>query len=742
MIELKNVSKYYYSKGVVATGFSRVNLKLDLGEFVAITGESGSGKSTLLNVISGLDTYEEGEMYINGEETSHYIEKDFEEYRRKNIGNIYQNFNLVNSYTVYQNIALALMLNGESNIKERVLDLIKKVDLYKFRNTKVSKLSGGQKQRVAIARALAKDVPIIIADEPTGNLDKRSAQNIIKLLSELSKDKLVIIVTHNYDQIEKYVTRRIVMHDGRVLEDNKIKETEKVKNYTPAKIKNISLFNKIRLGIRNTFNVVPKFLLLFLVFAFITGAIMSEYAMFKKEEYYQKTNGFNYVFTDSRSDRIVVNKKDKTPFSKEEIDKIKKISSVNYIIENDLLLDSEKTIASVDRNVWLNSKIYPIESFEGKLDYGKMPENDNEIVVETNKDDYMFNNLRDETLEKEYEFLNYGETDPTLTKMKIVGLRYRNKMDYNENIYVSKSVLDNIKYGINREYSDIVVNFQGKNYKSEENSNYYKVVPSAWINRGEAYISDSLSYLCPKGNCIGSNINIKISNIYYEEAKNYKVSKTYNQNNLNKIVETTNYQKDTFHEQYDGVIYINVDEFNDYFSKDPYQMSVIVNKMEHVDEVARELNKMNINTLSIKDTYTTDGTTQLLKIMKTVITLIVVVILFFISYFIIKIILKSRNTYFSIIRMLGGSSNVTKGLLIIELITVSTLAYLVFIALEIIDKSGIINIGIINDIYTYFTLNDYIILYLIVSIMSVLSALRYARKLFKDSVMVAFREEV
>ena len=157
MIRLKNVSKYYYSKGVVATGFSKINLELNLGEFVAITGESGSGKTTLLNVISGLDTYEDGEMYINGEETSHYIEKDFEDYRRKNIGNIYQNFNLVNSYTVYQNIALVLMLNGEKNIKPRVLDLIKKVDLYKFRNTKVSKLSGGQKQRVAIARALAKD---------------------------------------------------------------------------------------------------------------------------------------------------------------------------------------------------------------------------------------------------------------------------------------------------------------------------------------------------------------------------------------------------------------------------------------------------------------------------------------------------------------------------------------------------------------------------------------------------------
>ena len=127
MLELKNVSKFYYSKGMVSSGFSKVSLKFDLGEFVAITGESGSGKSTLLNVISGLDSYEEGEMYINGNETSHYTEKDYEEYRRKYIGNIFQNFNLVNSYTVYQNVELVLLLNGfkKREVKNKIYDILK-----------------------------------------------------------------------------------------------------------------------------------------------------------------------------------------------------------------------------------------------------------------------------------------------------------------------------------------------------------------------------------------------------------------------------------------------------------------------------------------------------------------------------------------------------------------------------------------------------------------------------------------
>lgn len=170
MIKLKDVSKYYYQKGIITSGITKINAEFNIGEFVVITGESGSGKSTLLNVISGLDTYEEGELYINGKETSHYGEEEFENYRKKYISNIFQNFNLVASYTVYQNIELVLLINGhkKEEVKERVLELIKQVDLTRYKNTRVSKLSGGQKQRVAIARALAKNTPIIIADEPTG----------------------------------------------------------------------------------------------------------------------------------------------------------------------------------------------------------------------------------------------------------------------------------------------------------------------------------------------------------------------------------------------------------------------------------------------------------------------------------------------------------------------------------------------------------------------------------------------
>ena len=401
MIKLKNVSKFYYSKGVIASGFTKVNLKFEIGEFIAITGESGSGKSTLLNVISGLDTYEEGEMYINGLETSHYLEKDWEDYRRKYIGNIYQNFNLINSYTVYQNIELVLILNGltKKEAKPKVLDLIDKVGLNKFRKTKVSKLSGGQKQRVAIARALAKDVPIIIADEPTGNLDKRSAESVIKLLSELSKDKLVIIVTHNYEQISDYATRRITMHDGKVLEDKKIKQV-KYGTALENHYKNITFFNKLKLGFRNTFNVAPKFILLLMVYLFIVVALMTEYSSFKKGEYEASKSGYNYLFQDLDESRIVIKKNDKTSFSQEEITKLEALKNIQHVMKNDAIVDQTFFLSSTDNTYYIDGIPKNIKQLVGKPDIGRMPEADNEIVIAGNKKEYYIGTKYEELMSK------------------------------------------------------------------------------------------------------------------------------------------------------------------------------------------------------------------------------------------------------------------------------------------------------------------------------------------------------
>ena len=222
MLELKSVSKFYYNKGIVSSGINKVNLKFDMGEFVAITGESGSGKSTLLNVLSGLDTYEEGEMYINGEETSHYTEVDYEEYRKKYIGNIFQNFNLVSSYTVYQNVELVLLINGETrkSVKSKVIEILKKVDLYKYRHLRVSKLSGGMKQRVVIAMALACNPDLLLADEPTTALDVTIQAQVLDMINQLKEDynTAMIMITHDLGVVAEVCDDVAVVYAGEIIE--------------------------------------------------------------------------------------------------------------------------------------------------------------------------------------------------------------------------------------------------------------------------------------------------------------------------------------------------------------------------------------------------------------------------------------------------------------------------------------------------------------------------------------------
>lgn len=198
LLKLKNIGKIYNSNDILTIGIRNINLEFDYNEFVTIEGESGSGKSTLLNVIAANDSYEEGELYFNGEETSHYSNADWEKYRSNSIAMIFQDFNIIENLTVLENVELALLrIESKKERRKIACELIKRVGLKEQMHQRGSKLSGGEKQRTVIARALAQDSPIILADEPTGNLDVKASREIAALLKEVSKDKLVIVVTHN-----------------------------------------------------------------------------------------------------------------------------------------------------------------------------------------------------------------------------------------------------------------------------------------------------------------------------------------------------------------------------------------------------------------------------------------------------------------------------------------------------------------------------------------------------------------
>ena len=437
---------------MIASGISKINLEFGIGEFVVITGESGSGKSTLLNVISGLDTYEEGEMYINGRETSHYLASDFEEYRKKYIGNIFQSFNLVNSYTVYQNIELILRINGyrKADMKQRIRSIIKRVGLEAYTGTKVSKLSGGQKQRVAIARALAKDTDIIVADEPTGNLDSRSAQGIAALLSEISRDKLVIVVTHNYEQFAPYATRQIRMHDGKVAEDNIIRRTVPVQPSAHSAAGRITVGSKLRLGMRNTFNIVHKFMLLLIVFIFVVTAVTAQYTTYRKSDEETSKLGYNEIFTNYSPERIILKKKDGSTFKATDYRILRNLDNIKDVAANDILLDSSVYLEDNKSDFYYDAYPRNVDEFSGKLTVGRMPEKKNEVVLAGVDDgDYFSKENLEKLVDRTFK-VYVGDEDNY--KIKIVGFAYKSN-DGSEyvtsgDLFVTKKLMSEMRKGI------------------------------------------------------------------------------------------------------------------------------------------------------------------------------------------------------------------------------------------------------------------------------------------------------
>lgn len=230
MLKIKNISKSYKTGDFVQNALKNINLEFRESEFVAILGPSGSGKTTLLNIIGGLDKYDEGDLIINNKSTKKYKNKDWDAYRNNCIGFIFQNYNLISHINILQNVEMGLTLSGVKSKKRRkkALELLEKVGLKDHIHKKPNQLSGGQMQRVAIARALANDPKIILADEPTGALDSKTSVQIMELIKEIAKDKLVIMVTHNPELAKEYATRIIEFKDGNLISDsNPIKDSEK-----------------------------------------------------------------------------------------------------------------------------------------------------------------------------------------------------------------------------------------------------------------------------------------------------------------------------------------------------------------------------------------------------------------------------------------------------------------------------------------------------------------------------------
>ncbi len=753
MLKLERVSKFYSAGGVVSSGFSKVNLEFRRGEFVAITGESGSGKTTLLNVISGLDSFEEGEMYIEGRPTSGFSGQDMEEYRKKYIGNIFQTFNLINSYTVYQNVELVLLLAGyrKDEIEDKVKSIIARVGLSDYERTKASKLSGGQKQRVAIARALARETPIIVADEPTGNLDSRSAADVIELLHDVSQDKLIIVVTHNYDQVEPYVTRKITMHDGKVVEDKKTGKQEVEEGEwqreanTPGQL---SLGSTFRLGMRNTFNLPAKFLLLFFVFLFICNGTFMAYSSFKSQGSVTSGLGYTYYFTEARADRIEVTKEDRTLFTESDYEKLLALDHVKFLEREDILLDMPIGLYGESMEYYISAFAAKASDYESMLAAGRMPEKDDEIIFLFDEEDaYISDSMMESSLEQSLNAYDYS-MGTELSDMIIVGYGYlteevkeflEESTEWTDGIIgMTEDKLRDLEMDKVAESSDLEI-LIGDKIVTYSNYGYFNLTVGSSMEEGEILIPEDMAYIGGNGYTKATELTLQATNPFETKGVDLNISGTYNQQNVSAVVGVSDYDSVA------GNIYISRADYEKLFGDVHYQASVFVEDARYGADVAEAIEAAGFTAFYIYQAYTSyeASTTAIMNTFRAIVLIGVLAVLFFVSYFIIKLIFKSRNSYYSISRMLGATKKNCAALIRWEMFIIFNIAFFVLAASVAGAAAEVYRPpALLISLARYIDPWDYLVLYAILCLISVLLAERNSGQMFKKTAMNAHREEV
>ncbi len=692
MIELKNISKYYNNNGVVTLGLRNINLNFDKNEIVAIVGESGSGKSTLLNVICGVDSYEEGEILFNGYETSYFNREDMDTFRKQNVSFIYQNYNIIDSYTVLENVMFPLLINGynRKEAKERALELIKKVGLEHRIKNRGTKLSGGEKQRCVIARALATDCPILACDEPTGNLDSKTGKEIIELIKEVAKDKLVLIVTHNYEQVENIVTRTIRMADGEVVSDsnvnNKVTTELKDGDVFAEDNKKIKYKTIAQIGLNNLKSTPKKN-----IFVFLVLLVLSIIGLVLFGEAYIASVNSNYNahsgFANTIRERVIVYDKEHKAFDANIFDGYEKY--VNAFYED----NASYSIEGTSHNYYFSESIYPtkhipynLSNVKGSKTIGK---NQYFIVLNSNYyDNYV--------LEKVIEDDCYLGKE----KIDIVGIGISNELSG-----FSLLVVCDEFYEKNSMYK----NFTGSEINVDsETSNYYV--------KNDNTISKPLIKTRSAEGSIKGDIKI-ISNNSGENMYEFSLS----------LDECDVEYNSTSNE-------ITVNE--SIFSKNCYELTIYTKDINKLEKLASNNNlsciipaKSGVNILSFS---------FMIFVFTVLCTSVVMVFLVFISYVVLQKVYQSRRKDYAIMRSLGMMRPQMAKIIRFEVLFIGTIASVIsIIALYILAVNTDVDYAILKYLFSFWGIVIYLILMFLFDLRL---ANKFNKKLFKFTVTKTMKE--
>ncbi len=474
MLELKDIKKSYKTNDFEKIALDNVNLTFRKNEFVSILGPSGSGKTTLLNIIGGIDDYTKGDLIINGKSTKKFKDSNWDAYRNCCIGFIFQGYNLINHISVYKNVEMALTLAGvnKKDKKKKVLEALKKVGLLDQVGKKINQLSGGQMQRVAIARALVNDPDIILADEPTGALDSKTSIQIMQLIKEISKNKLVIMVTHNEALANRYSSRIIKLNDGVIIEDNNPTSNLKATKSFKIKKTKMNYLTALSLSLNNIKTKKARTLLT--AFASSIGIIGIAIILSisngfnKKIEKFQKDtlSSFPIAITDTVSIKNEEDKKENikntnvNEFTSEQFLYPYSIEEKNEIHENKITKEYAKYINEIDAEILSAVSYYRLTNFNIITTNGSEYKNVNNSVINLSE---LPADLADKSyLKDNYDLLsgNYPKSNNDV----VLIVDSENRID--------KTLLDILFIDSSKEkvdFNDIV----GKEFKLVSNDDYY-----------------------------------------------------------------------------------------------------------------------------------------------------------------------------------------------------------------------------------------------------------------------------
>lgn len=696
MIKLENVSKFYSAGGNITIGIQNVSAEFHKGEIVAIVGESGSGKSTFLNVVSSLDSFEEGEIYYDSEPVSGMTPLEIERFRKNHIAFIFQNYNLVDSYSVLENVMIPLLIRGKSRkeAKARALEILKEVGLEHRVRNRGSKLSGGEKQRCVIARALASDSDIIACDEPTGNLDSKTGKEIIDLIKRVSKDKLVLIVTHNLKEVLDMATRLIKFHDGSI-ESDEIISSEAIEEETSLVSDEKLAFgfkNKVLMALTNILSTPKKTIFLFFLYfaiAFFSINAFSSYIEAKNSLITMPSE----IYMNTDSGRVVIYDENHSALDTNAITN----ALGDSVIYNSYYEDYKGVIPAYSYSFLFDAADYKTIKYV----YGKAPANDSEIALGISKASY----------ESYYDLVGTELQAIDKKPYKITGL-FVNDTKQQDNIYVYATEPTAKRWISYINLQLLTTTFNGNNY------NDY-IVDNTMADKTIVIRYKYSSYFSL------SDFSYSINNCYNLNLEGYDVSLVYNE------YCTT------------PELHLSLNTADSLFNENIYQVSTYITSNDDYSSIHNKMTSLGYESVRPSTIDTSNILVVLINCLLIGFTLIGIffafLVIYFLSYVILQRVYHTKIKDYAIFRTLGTSKKDLSQIVTYETFFMCLFSVLCLFIIEfILLQFGISIINVFNSFKVY----EFILFIFLMIIFSYLFSRRFNRKIFKFTVQTTLKKEV